>query len=224
MVLKGELELIKPVVVFLSSTATNIAYEFAAQSPQFEVFLIVDRKIPLDVEEEMLGNFYVHYFDKDRVFEKNKNQYFDMLAMQLLDYEPDLIICSNYYKLLPKSFTEFVNFRNSLTKIINIHHGDLRIVDENNNMKYSGLHAWKRQFRDEHKFLTTIHFIENEEMDTGRQLNFSNYTTFDELKELELIHSINEIESLRVCSVIIHYHEQSKVLELLIEEAQNILK
>lgn len=220
-----EENLIKPVVVFLSSSATNIAYDFAKNSPELEVFLIVDRKIPLDVEEEMLGNFYIHYFDKDRVYEKNKDQYFDMLAMQLLDFEPDLIICSNYYKLLPQSFIEFVNFRNSLTKILNIHHADLRVINTiSSNMEYRGLQAWKKQFRNELQFLTTLHLIENEEMDTGRQLRFSEHTTFEELKELELIQSINEIESLRVCNVILHYHEQSKVLELLVKEVQKLIE
>ncbi|MCH8520266.1 MAG: hypothetical protein LAT82_05945, partial [Nanoarchaeota archaeon] len=106
-------ELQKPVIVFLSSSATNVAFEVAQRCPEFEVFLILDRKIPLDVEEEMLGNFYIMYFDKDKIYDKNKNQYFDILAMQLLDYEPDLIVCSNYYKLLPQGFIEFVNFRNS---------------------------------------------------------------------------------------------------------------
>ena len=206
----------KPVIVFLSSTATNMAFEVAKQFPEYEIFLILDRKIPLDIEEEMLGNFYVHYFDKDKIYEKNKDQYFDILAMQLLDFEPDLIVCSNYYKLLPQSFIEFVNFRNSLTKIINIHHGDLRIIDENNDMKYSGLHAWKRQFNDSNSFLTTIHYIENEEMDTGRQIAYSDITSFEELNELELITSLDELKSLRVCNVILHYHENAKVLELLI--------
>lgn len=213
----------KPVIVFLSSTATNMAFEVAKQCPKYEIFLILDRKIPLDIEEEMLGNFYVQYFDKDKIYDKNKDQYFDILAMQLLDYEPDLIVCSNYYKLLPQSFIEFVNFRNSLTKIINIHHGDLRILDENNTMKYSGLHAWKRQFNDEHTFLTTIHYIESEEMDMGEHIAYSDTTTFEELHDLELISSLNELKSLRVCNVILHYHEQSKVLEVLITKLQGIV-
>ena len=214
----------KPVIVFLSSSATNVAFEVARSCPEFEVFLILDRKIPLDVEEEMLGNFYIQYFDKDKIYDKNKAQYFDILAMQLLDYEPDLIVCSNYYKLLPQSFIEFVNFRNSLTKIVNIHHADLRIIDEQTQkMKYTGLHAWKREFRDSQEFSSTIHYIENEEMDTGEQINYSSKTTFKELQELELLTSLSELESLRVCNVIIHYHEQSKVLHIIVEEIKKII-
>ncbi|MFT4244509.1 MAG: formyltransferase family protein [Candidatus Woesearchaeota archaeon] len=214
----------KPVIVFLSSSATNIAFEVARSCPEFEVFLILDRKIPLDVEEEMLGNFYVHYFDKDKIYDKNKTQYFDILAMQLLDYEPDLIVCSNYYKLLPQTFIEFVNFRNSLTKIVNIHHADLRIIDDQTQeMKYTGLHAWKREFKDTQEFLSTIHYVENEEMDTGEHITYSSKTTFKELEELKLLTSLDELENLRVCNVIIHYHEQSKVLHIIVEEIKKII-
>lgn len=214
----------KPVIVFLSSSATNLAFEVARSCPEFEIFLLLDRKIPLDVEEEMLGNFYVHYFDKDKIYDKNKIQYFDILAMQLLNYEPDLIICSNYYKLLPRSFIEFVNFRNSLTKIINIHHADLRVIDEKTqSMKYIGLHAWKREFEETKEFSSTIHYIENEEMDTGEHIAYSNKTTFEELKNLELLNSLEELKSLRVCNVIIHYHEQSKVLHIITEELKKII-
>ncbi|MCH8520226.1 MAG: hypothetical protein LAT82_05735, partial [Nanoarchaeota archaeon] len=114
---------------------------------------------------------------------------------------------------------------NSLTKIINIHHADLRIIDENSNeMKYTGLHAWKREFSDTQKFSSTIHYIENEEIDTGEQIAYSNSTTLQELQDLELISSITEIESLRVCNVILHYHEQSKVLEVLVLKLQELLK
>lgn len=215
----------KPVIVFLSSSATNIAYEFARKSPELEVFLVLDRKIPLDVEEEMLGNYYVHFFDKDKIYSKNKDQYFDILAMQLLEYEPDLIICSNYYKLLPQSFIDFVNFRNSLTKIINIHHADLREVDEKTQeMLYTGLNAWKKEFKDTNSFLSTIHYIEDYKMDEGEHIAYSQPTTFEEVQEIGLIQSFEELESLRVSNVLLHYHEQSKVVEILVDVVKEILE
>lgn len=214
----------KPVIVFLSSSLTNLAYETSKKFPNIEFFLILDRKIPIDTGETLLDNFDIQYFDKDKIYEKNKDQYFDALAMQLLDFEPDLIICSNYYKLLPKSFIDFVNFRNSSAQIINIHHADLRINNELNEMKYSGLQAWKKQFREEKLFLTTIHIIEDEYIDTGKQICYSEPTTLKELQNLDLVSQISEIKSLRVCNVILHYHEQSKVLNLLCETIKRILK
>ena len=227
--------LYKKTIVFLSSKATNLAFDVAQACPEYEICLIMDKKIPLDLEEEYLGNFYIHFFDKEKIFFKNKEKYFDLLAMYLLDFEPDLIVCSNYFKLLSQGFIDFVNFRNSQTQIINVHHGDLRILDTNSNtnfntnsntnyeMKYAGLDAWKRQFIEEKKFCSTLHFIEDKGMDTGRQLSYSEYTSFDEIKELELIKNMDEIESLRIANVILHYHEQSKVLEILVGEVKKLL-
>lgn len=215
--------LYKKTIVFLSSKATNLAYDVAQQCPEYEVFLIMDKKIPLDIEQENLGNFYIHFFDKEKIFFKNKEKYFDLLAMYLLDFEPDLIICSNYLKLLSQGFIDFVNFRNSQTQIVNVHHGDLRNLDDSKDMKFKGIDGWKKQFIELEEFCSTIHLIENKEMDTGKQLAYSQITTFDEVKDLELIKNIKELESFRVSNVILHYHEQSKVLEILIKEIKNLL-
>ncbi len=215
--------LYKKTIVFLSSKASNLAYDTAKQCPEYEVFLIMDKKIPLDVEEENLGNFYIHFFDKEKIFFKNKEKYFDLLAMYLLDFEPDLIVCSNYLKLLSQEFIDFVNFRNSQTQIINIHHGDLRVLDENDEMKFVGMYGWRKQFEEVQHFCSTIHLIEDKRMDTGKQLTYSQNTSFDEVKNLELIKNIEELKSFRISNVILHYHEQSKVLEILIEEIKNLL-
>lgn len=215
--------LYKKTIVFLSSKATNLAFDVAQNCPEYEVFLIMDKKIPLDIEEENLGNFYIHFFDKEKIFFKNREKYFDLLAMYLLDFEPDLIVCSNYLKLLSQGFIDFVNFRNSQTQIMNVHHGDLRVLDLENNMKYEGLIGWRKQFEETQKFNSTIHLIEDSRMDTGKQLNYSSATTFQETQELELLKDIKELDSFRVSNVIVHFHEQSKVLELLIDEIKKIL-
>ena len=183
----------------------------------------MDRKIPIDQEQEYLGNFYTHVFDKEKIFQKNKEKYFDLLAMYLLDFEPDLIVCSNYSKLLSQSFIDFVNFRNSQTQIINIHHGDLRIIDEHKNMKFKGLKGWVNEFNETNQFSTTIHHIENDQMDNGKQIEHSLPTYIEELQEIGLLKTKKELENLRVCNVVLHYHEQSKVLELLVKIIKNIL-
>ena len=201
-------------IVFLSSSFVNLARLFAENNSNYDVFLIFDRKIPFEFEED-LDNFYTFTFDKNKIFEKTREKYFDNLALMINDFNPEYIITSNFTKLIPKSFIDFMKFRNSNLKIINIHNADLRILDENGDMKYKGLNADIKQFLEEQQLITTIHLIENEEIDTGRQLSFSHQTTLKELKIKGFVHKKEDILNLRLRNVILSYHERTKVLNLL---------
>ena len=202
-------------IVFLSSSYVNLAKLFAMNNNDYDVFLILDRKFPQDFEDEEFDNFYVFTFDNNKQFEKDKEKYFDNLSVFLEQFKADFIICSNYSKLLPKSFIEFQKFRNSKIKIINIHHGDLRILDEKNDLKFKGLNADVKQFLDEEMIITTIHLIEDEKMDEGKHLTYSHETSLKELKQKHLIHKKEDIINLRLRNVILSYHERTKVLNLL---------
>ena len=52
----------KSSVVFLSSSFVNLGKLFAEISPEYDVFLIFDRKFPHEYED--LDNFYTYTFDK----------------------------------------------------------------------------------------------------------------------------------------------------------------
>lgn len=211
-------------IVFLSSSLVNLAKIFAENHLEYDVFLVLDRRFPYDVEDEELDNFYSYVFDKRKLFEKNREQYFDSLGVYVTDLEPDIIITDNFTKLLPKSFVDFMKFRNPRTKIINIHHGDLSVMDKSGNMEFKGLNADVKQMLTEEKLVTTIHLIEDEGMDTGERLAFSHPTTLKELKARKFFHKKEDILNLRIRNVVISYHERSKVLKLLGRVVEDLIK
>lgn len=205
-------------IVFLSSSFVNLAKLYAEENSKDDVFLVSDRKFPFDYDES--ENFYPFTFNQEKLFDKNKEKYFDSLAVFLTDFNPDVIICNNFTKLLSKSFIEFMKFRNPKIKILNLHHADLRIL-ENGQMKYSGLNADIKQFLDDEEIVTTIHLIENEEMDNGKQLIQSHSTSLKELKQKGFINKKEEIFNFRMRNVVLSYHERTKVLKLLISTLEN---
>ena len=201
-------------IVFLSSSFVNLARLFAEANSDFDVFLIHDRKFPFEIEED-LDNFYAFTFDKNKMFEKAREKYFDNLALMVNDFNPEFIITSNFTKLIPQSFIDFMKFRNKNLKIINLHHADLKVKDETGDMRYKGLNAEIKQFLGEEQLVTTIHLIENEEVDSGKQLAYSHETTLKELKIKSFVHHKEDILNLRLRNVILSYHERTKVLKLL---------
>lgn len=209
-------------VVFLSSSYVNIAKFFAMKNRDYDVFLILDRKFPFELQD--LDNFYTYIFDKNKVFEKDKKRYFDNLMVFLNDYEPDIIITNNFTKLLNKDFIEFFKFTNPDTSIINIHHGDLRVKDNKSGMLYSGLNSEIRQFLDEGKLVSTLHYIKDDGMDNGDQIAYSYETTLKELKQKGFLKVKEEIINYRVKSVVISYHERTKLLSLLSKTVRNLIK
>ena len=200
-------------IVFLSSSYVNLAHLFADKYKEYDIFLIADRKFPH--EEMEMDNYYTYSFGNEKQFEKNKVKYFDSLAVYVEQFEPDFIITNNYTKLLPKSFIEFVKFRNKKTKIINLHHADLRKGNE-----FKGLNADIKEFLKTEEITTTLHLIEDEKMDEGKILDYTYPTTLKELKTKTLIHKKEDIINLRLRNVILSYHERTKVLKHL----YNVLK
>ncbi len=203
----------RKVIVFLSSSFVNLAKMFAEENNDFDVFLVLDRKFPVEFED--LDNFYTFTFNKSKIYESDKERYFDNLGVFVNQYDPDFIVTNNYTKLLPKSFIDFIKFTNPITKILNIHHADLRIEDEVGDMRFKGMSADIKQMLDEGMLISTIHKIENEKMDTGEKLGFSHETTLKELKQKGLFHKKEDILNLRLRNVAISYHERTKVLSLL---------
>jgi len=199
-------------IIFLSSSFVNLAKIFAEKYNNYNIFLILDRKFPIEFED--LDNFYPIYFNKNKLFEKDKIRYFDNLALYINNFEPDIIITNNYTKLLPKTFIDFFKIQNKNLKIINIHHADLRIKTKNK-MKYQGLSADIKQMLYESKIISTIHLIENEEMDKGKQIKYSHETSLKELKQKGYIHKKEDILNLRLRNVILSYHERTKILKIL---------
>ncbi len=202
-------------IVFLSSSFVNIAKLFALNHRNYDIFLILDRKFPFDIEDEELDNFYSYVFDKNKMFDKDKDAYFDNLAVFMQQFDPNVIITNNYSKLITKSFIDFMKFRNSKIKILNIHHADLRIKNEKNEMRFSSLNADMKEMIDEGMIISTIHLIENEKMDEGKQLAFSHETTLKELKQKSIMHKTEDILNYRIRNVVLSYHERTKVLRLL---------
>lgn len=202
-------------VIFLSSSAINLAKIFAQNNTHYDVFLILDKRFPFSIEDETLDNFYSFTFDKKKIFEKDKERYFDNLALFLEDFSPDIIVCNNYYKLLPQSFIDFMKFRNSKLQIINIHHADLRIKDENENRLYKGLQADIKEMIDEAMIISTIHTIDDAQMDEGNHIMYSYETTIKELKQKGIAKKKEDILNYSIRGRIISYHERTKVLKLL---------
>lgn len=200
-------------IVFLSSSFVNLALLFAQENKDYDVFLIIDRKFPMDFED--LDNFYSYTFDKNKIYDRNHEQYFDNLGLYVNEFEPDYIVTSNFTKLLPQSFIDFMRFTNSKIQILNIHHGDLRILDTDNKMRFAGLSSDIKQMLDEAMIITTIHLIEDIGMDTGKQLAYSYETTLKELKQKGLFNKKEDILNLRLRNVALSYHERTKVLKLL---------
>jgi folate-dependent phosphoribosylglycinamide formyltransferase PurN len=195
-------------IVFLSSSMVNLAKMFAENYKEYDVFLVLDRKFPTEFED--LDNFYSYLFEKNKVFEKNKEKYFDYLGIFIEEFKADFIVCNNFTKLLPKSFIDFAKFRNSNTKILNIHNADLR-----EGKVFKGLNAEIAEFLEDEEIITTIHLIEDEKMDEGKQLNWSHPTTLKELKQKGLANKKEDILNYRLNNVITSYHERTKVLRLL---------
>ncbi len=198
-------------IIFLSSSYVNLAKLFAKNNPDLDVFLVLDRKFPFEIED--LDNFYTYTFDKNKMFDSDKERYFDNLAIFLNQFSPDFFITNNYTKLLPKSFIDFFKFTNSKVKMINIHHADLRILDDEGDMKFKGLNADIKEFIDEAMIITTIHLIEDEKMDTGKKLSFSHETTLKELKTKSVIHGNEDLLNFRKRNIVRAYHERTKVLK-----------
>ena len=193
-------------IVFLTSSYVNLAQIFADKYIDFDVFLVTDRNFPLDISE--MDNFYSYSFAYQKLFETDKERYFDNLGVFIEQFEPDFIITDNYTKILPNSFIEFVDFRNKKTKIINLHHADLR-----NGKEAKGLNVEIKEFLKYEEIATTIHLIENEKMDEGKILYHTFPTTLKELKTKKLIHKKEDILNLRLKNVILSYHERTKVLK-----------
>ncbi len=209
-------------IVFLSSSFVNMAKMFAENNKDYDVFLILDRKFPIEFED--LDNFYTFYFNKNKLFDKDKSRYFDNLALYVLEYEPDFIVTNNYTKLLPKSFIDFIRFQSPKTIILNIHHADLRILDYEGRMKFIGMSADIKQMLDEGMLISTIHLIEDEKMDAGKQIAYSHETTLKELKQKGLFNKKEDILNLRLRNVALSYHERTKVLKLLRKVLDNFNK
>jgi folate-dependent phosphoribosylglycinamide formyltransferase PurN len=211
---------IKKKIIFLSSSYVNLAKFFASENKEYDVFLIIDRKLPFEIED--LDNFYTFNFDYNKLFERDRSKYFDNLSLFINKFEPDLIVTNNYTKLLPKSFIDFFKFTKNLD-IINIHHADLRIKDDNGDMRYKGLTGDIKQFLDEGMFISTIHKIENEKIDEGEKLAFSHETTFKELKQKGIFSKKEDIFNLRRKNLAISYHERTKVLNPLKKVVSNLI-
>lgn len=207
-------------ILFLSSSFVNLAKLFAENNTDFDVFLILDRRFPFEIQEH--DNFYVYFYDKNKIFEKNKEKYFDELGVYVDEFEPNFVVCNNYKKLLPQSFIDFMKFRDKNRQILNVHHGDLRIEDENKDMRFKGLNSDVKQFLDEAMIISTIHKIEDDGMDTGKQLAYSHETTLKELKRKGFVNKKEEILNFRIRNVILSYHERTKVLGLLRRELDKL--
>lgn len=210
-------------IIFLSSSPVNIAKLFAKNKKEYDIFLILDRKFPFTIEDNNLDNFYPFIFDNNKIFNKNKEKYFDNLTLFIEEFNPDIIICSNYYKLLPKSFIEFMKFRNPKLKIINIHHADLRIKNEKGDMIYKGLQADIKEMLDEGMLISTIHTIDDEKMDEGEHIMYSYETTLKELKQKGICKKKEDIINYSIRRRIINYHEKSKILKILIKGVDSFL-
>lgn len=208
-------------IVILSSSVVNLAKLLALNSKEYDVFLILDRRVPFDIEDEELDNFYLFTFNKNKVFEKSKEKYFDNLGVYLTQFEPDIIITNNFTKIMPQSFIDFVKFKFSNAHILNIHHGDLSIF-EDNEMKYSGLKGGLRELVELQRLTTTIHEIEDEGVDTGKQYDVSFPTTVKELKQKQLLNKNEDLINYRVRNVVKSYHERTKVLNHLIRVLKDI--
>jgi folate-dependent phosphoribosylglycinamide formyltransferase PurN len=199
-------------IVFLSSSYVNLAKMFAKEYPNYDIFLIIDRKFPFEIED--LDNFYTYTFDKSKIYDIDKERYFDNLGIYINEFDPDLIITNNYTKLIPNSFLDFLKFTRPKVKVLNIHHADLRIEEEGK-MKFSGLNADIKEILDEAMIISTIHRITDQGMDTGERLAFSHETTVKELKIKSLLHKPEDMLNFRTRNIVRSYHERTKVLHLL---------
>ena len=195
-------------VVFVSSSFVNMAKEFAEAHFEFDVFLVNDRKFPFEYDD--MENFYPFVFDEQKLFDRDKNKYFDSLSVFVNQFDPDVVVLNNFTKLLPKSFIDFLKFRNSKVEVVNIHHGDLRCGEE-----YIGLNADKKEFLQDSEIISTIHKVEDEKMDAGEVLGYSNPTTLKELKQKHLLTKTSDIMNFRLRNVALLYHERTKVMSLL---------
>lgn len=198
-------------ILFLSSSFVNLAKMFAENNPQFDVFLVLDRKFPFEIED--IDNFYTFTFDKNKVFEKDEEKYFDILGVFIDDFKPDFIILNNFNKELPKNFLDFMFFRKSDIKLLDIHHGDLRILDNKGNKIFDGFNGDIRQMLDEAMIISTLYLTNKNQKKSN--FVYSHETTIKELKQKGLFKKKEDILNLRLRNVAISYHERTKVLKLL---------
>ena len=185
---------------------------FAKEYPNYDIFLILDRKFPFEIED--LDNFYTYTFDKSKIYDNDREKYFDNLGIYINEFDPDLIIANNYTKLILQSFLDFFTFTRPKLKVLNIHHADLRI-EEGGIMKFQGLNADIKELLDEAMIISTIHKITDHTMDTGERLAFSHETTLKELKTKHLLHKPEDMLNFRTRNLVRSYHERTKVLHLL---------
>lgn len=200
-------------IIFLTSSFVNIARLFAENNPDFDVFLILDRKFPFEMQE--FDNFYVFTFNKNKVFDANINKYFDMLGVFIDDFNPDFVVLNNFTKILSKSFIDFMKFRNSNLKLINIHHGDLRVIDEIGKRRFDGMSGDIKQMLDEAMIISTIFNIDNNNNFDVSNVMYTSETTLKELKQKGFVKKKEDIFNLRLRNVILSYHERTKVLRVL---------
>ena len=192
-------------IVFLSSSYVNLAKLFALNNREYDVFLIFDRKFPQDFEDEELDNFYTFTFDRGKLFEKDPKAYFDNLGLFVNEFNPDFVVCSNFVKDLPQEFLEFLKFRNGKVKVLDVHHGDMKVHDN----------ADVRELLDELRIVSHLsEYGKNETTD-------SHETNLKELKQKGLLHKAEDVLNLRLRNVVLSYHERTKVLSVLKKVIEN---
>jgi hypothetical protein len=195
-------------IVFLTSSYVNLAKIFAINNRDYDVFLVFDRKFPQDFEDDELDNFYPFIFDNMKLFEKDEKAYFDNLALFVSEFEPDFLVCSNFRKELSGEFLEFMRFRNKNIKILDVHHGNLKITDNSD----------VRELLDELRIRSHISRY------GGEVLMDSHETKIKELKQKGLLHKAEEVLNLRLRNVVLSYHERTKVLSTLKKVINNETK
>lgn len=197
-------------IVFVSSSFVNLARNFAEHYVEFDVFLILDRKFPFEFED--LDNFYPFTFNYEKLFDKDSEKYFDNLSVFINEFDPDVIAVNNFNKVIPNSFIDFMKFRNSKIKIVNVNHGDLRKGDE-----FKGLNSDMKEFLKDEEIISSIYMVNGEKVSDEDILVYSEATTFKELKQKNLISKTSDIMNFRLRNVVLTFHEKTKVLKPLYE-------
>jgi hypothetical protein len=209
-------------IVFISSSYVNLAHIFALNNDEMDIFLIIDRKVPFDFDQDC-DNFYIHTFDKRKIYEKSPNSYFDTLAVYINSFEPDVVISDNFDKRFAENFVEFFNFTSPRTHLINIHHGDLRILNKEGKQIYNQENSFEKQFFNEELIVSTVHKVTKEDF-FGEILYHTKETSLKELKQKGFLKKKEEIINFRIKNVILLYHERSKLLTPLVKIVEKLFK